>query len=160
MKRNFFILVAILTLSSCASNTSFNSFYKENRSVSEFSINSPAFLVKMFLDKDDLQEFKPLFKKVKHFKVLIFENDEKLVDKKFRRFVKKRNYETLFKVTDEGTNVQLYVSNKKDRIKEVVLKVKEGKSYYLIGLKTNITEKDFDKMLNNVELSEVSMNTY
>ena len=65
----------------------------------------------------------------------------------------------MFKVTDNGTIVQLYVSNKKDNIKEVVLRVKEGTSYYLLGLKTNIKQRDLDKILNNVELSEVSMNT-
>ncbi len=160
MKRIFLILAAALIVSSCASNTSFHSFYKENKSASEFSISSPAFLVKMFIEKDDLQEFRPLFKEIKHFKVLVFESDEKQVDKRFRKFVKKRNYDTLFKMRDDGTIIQLYVSNKKDRIKEIVLRVKEGASYYLLGLKTNITENDLDKILNNVQLSEVSINTY
>ena len=159
MKNLFFALAAIVLFSSCASNTSFHSFYKENKNASEFSISSPAFLVKMFIEKDDLQEFKPLFNKVKHFKVLVFESDKKQVDKRFRKFVKKRKYDTLFRVTDNGTIVQLYVSNKKDNIKEVVLRVKEGTSYYLLGLKTNIKQRDLDKILNNVALSEVSMNT-
>ena len=65
----------------------------------------------------------------------------------------------MFKVTDNGTIVQLYVSNKKDNIKEVVLRIKEGTSYYLLGLKTNIKQRDLDKILNNVEISEVSMDT-
>jgi len=160
MKQIFYILAVAFLLSSCASSTSFNSFYQENKKTSELSISSPAFLVKMFINKGDLQEFRPLFKKVKHFKVLAFESNEKQVNKKFRKFVNKRNYETLFKVTDNGTNVQLYTSNKKDKIKEIVLQVKDGSSYYLIGLKTNITENDFDKMLNNIQHSEVSMNTY
>ena len=159
MKNIFIVVVITLLFSSCASNTSFHSFYKENKTASEFSISSPAFLVKMFIEKDDLQEFKPLFNKVKHFKVLVFESDKKQVDRRFKKFVRKRKYDTLFKVTDDGTIVQLYVSNKKDNIKEVVLRVKEGTSYYLLGLKTNIKEQDFDKILNNVQLSEVSMNT-
>ena len=75
MKRNFLILAVVFIVSSCASNTSFNSFYKENKNASEFSISSPAFLVKMFIDKDDLEEFRPLFKKVKHSISNIYNKD-------------------------------------------------------------------------------------
>ena len=91
MKNLFFALAIVILFSSCASKTSFHFFYKENKNASEFSIGSPAFLVKMFIEKDDLQEFKPLFKKVKHFKVLVFESDKKQVEKRFRKFVKKRS---------------------------------------------------------------------
>jgi len=60
MKNSFLILVAALVLSSCASKSSFNSFYEENKEECEFSISSPALIANLFIPKEDVGEYKAL----------------------------------------------------------------------------------------------------
>ena len=72
MKNRFLILAVALILASCASKTSFNSFYEENKEASEFSLSTPAFIANLIIPKDDVREYVDLFKKVRHYKVMIF----------------------------------------------------------------------------------------
>lgn len=152
MKNSFLIIVAALVLTSCASKSSFNSFYEENKAECEFSISSPAFIANLFIPKDDVGEYKALFKKVKHYKVMIFSDGSTSLDRKFERFIKQKNYETIFSIKQHGEKVQLYFLQDKNAIKEIVLKVKSEDDFVVLGLKTNISEADFNKITKNSDI--------
>lgn len=154
MKNSFLILVAAVLLTSCASKSSFNSFYTEHKDECEFSISTPAFFANLFIPKDDVEEYKDLFKKVKHYKVMIFENEKASLDKQFDRFIKRKNYASIFKVKSNGDQVQLYFLENKNTIKEIVLKIKSDEDFVVLGLKTNISEKDFN---NFIEKSSIKI---
>ncbi|PKP12866.1 MAG: hypothetical protein CVU08_08395 [Bacteroidetes bacterium HGW-Bacteroidetes-3] len=157
MKNSFLILATAIVLTSCASKSSFNSFYEENKKDCEFSISSPAFIANLFIPKEDVGEYKALFKKVKHYKVMIFSDASTSLDKKFNRFIKQKNYETIFSVNQHGDKVQLYFLQRKNAIREIVLKIKSDNDFVVLGLKTNITENDFNKIIENSE-SKISVN--
>lgn len=152
MKNSFLILAAALVLTSCASKTSFNSFYEENKAESEFSISSPAFITNLFIPKDDVREYEDLFKKVKYYKVMIFSEGSASLDRKFEQFIKQKNYETIFSIKQQGEKVQLYFLQDKNAIKEIVLKVKSEEDFVVLGLKTNISEADFNKITKNSDI--------
>jgi hypothetical protein len=149
MKNSFLILVAALVITSCASKSSFNSFYEENKAECEFSISSPAFIANLFIPKNDIGEYKALFKKVKHYKVMIFSDGSTSLDRKFERFIRQKNYETIFSINQQGEKVQLYFLQNNNAIREIVLKVKSDDDFVVLGLKTNISEADFNKIANN-----------
>jgi len=149
MKNSFLILVAALVITSCASKSSFNSFYEENKAECEFSISSPAFIANLFIPKNDVGEYKALFKKVKHYKVMIFSDGSTSLDRKFERFIRQKNYETIFSINQQGEKVQLYFLQNNNAIREIVLKVKSDDDFVVLGLKTNISEADFNKIANN-----------
>lgn len=152
MKNSFLILAVALVLTSCASKSSFNSFYEENKAECEFSISSPAFIANLFIPKDDVREYADLFKKVKHYKVMIFSDGSTSLDKKFERFIKQKHYETIFSIKQNGEKVQLYFLQDKNAIKEIVLKVKSEEDFVVLGLKTNISEADFNKITKNSDI--------
>jgi hypothetical protein len=152
MKNNFLILAAALVLTSCASKASFNSFYEENKAECEFSISSPAFIANLFIPKDDVREYEDLFKKVKHYKVMIFSDGSASLDKKFDRFIKQKNYEAIFSINQNKEKVQLYFLQDKNAIKEIVLKIKSDNDFVVLGLKTNISEADFNKITKNSDI--------
>ena len=152
MKNSFLILVTALLLTSCASKSSFNSFYAEHKDECDFSISTPAFFANIFIPKDDVEEYKDLFKKVKHYKVMIFENEKSSLDKQFDRFIKRKKYASIFKVKNNGDQVQLYFLENKNTIKEIVLKIKSDKDFVVLGLKTNISENDFNKLMEDSDL--------
>ena len=152
MKNSFLILVTALLLTSCASKSSFNSFYAEHKDECDFSISTPAFFANIFIPKDDVEEYKDLFRKVKHYKVMIFENKKASLDKQFDRFIKRKKYASIFKVKNNGDQVQLYFLENKNTIKEIVLKIKSDKDFVVLGLKTNISENDFNKLMEDSDL--------
>jgi len=157
MKNRIVILVLALALTSCASKSSFNSFYADNKNECEFSISSPAFLANLFIPKDDVREYEDLFKKVKHYKVMIFSDASKSLDKRFNRFIKQKKYASILRMKQNGDQVQLYFLQSKNSIKEIVLKVKSDNDYVLLGLKTNISEEDFNKIVEDSNISLSSL---
>jgi hypothetical protein len=148
------VVIAILTVS-CATKSSFHSFYSENRQSSDFSISTPAFFANIFIPKEDVKEYEDLFKKVKHYKVMVFANETASLDKKFDRFIKRKKYTSIFRVNDSGSTVQFYFLENKNTIKEMVLKIKSDDSYVLLGLKTNISNSDFESIIqkNNIKIT-------
>tara|TARA_R110001583_G_scaffold74255_2_gene205767 strand:- start:2016 stop:2489 length:474 start_codon:yes stop_codon:yes gene_type:complete len=157
MKNYILILVVAFSLASCASKSNFNSFYNENRNLSEFSISTPAFFANLFIPKEDVEGYEDLFKKVKHYKVMIYADETASLDKKFNRFIKRKKYTSVFRVNDNGSNIQFYFLENKNTIKEMVLKIKSDDSYVLLGLKTNISNNDLEKIIKNSNI-KVSSN--
>ncbi|MFA5298583.1 MAG: DUF4252 domain-containing protein [Lutibacter sp.] len=152
MKNSFLILITVLALTSCASKSSFNSFYEDNKKECEFSISTSAFIANLFIPKKEIGEYKALFKKVKHYKVMIFSDASTSLDRKFERFIKQKNYEKILSINQQGDKVQLYFLQDKNAIREIVLKVKSDNDFVVLGLKTNILESDFNKIIENSDI--------
>ncbi|WP_298363952.1 DUF4252 domain-containing protein [uncultured Lutibacter sp.] len=152
MKKYFLIIVGALLLTSCASKSSFHSFYNENRNDSDFSLSTPAFFANIFIPKQDIREYEDLFKKVKHYKVMVFSDKVTSLDRKFDRFIRNKKYTSIFRVNDSGSSVQFYFLENKSTIKEMVLKIKSDDSYVLLGLKTNITFGDFETIIDKSDM--------
>lgn len=157
MKNSFLILVTALVLTSCASKSSFNSFYKENKKECEFSISTPAFIANLFIPKKEIGEYQALFKKVKHYKIMIFSDASTSLDRKFDRFIKQKKYETILSIKQHEDKVQLYFLQDKNAIREIVLKIKSDNDFVVLGLKTNILESDFNKIVENSDI-QISSN--
>jgi hypothetical protein len=83
---------------------------------------------------------------------MIFSEGSASLDKKFERFIKQKNYETIFSIKQQGEKVQLYFLQDKNAIKEIVLKVKSEEDFVVLGLKTNISEADFNKITKNSDI--------
>ena len=151
MKKYFLLVLAIGCLASCATSSDFHSFYKENKKEADISISTPSIFVNMFIPKEDVKEFKELFRKVKHYKIMIYENEMESLDAKFDRFIARKNYETVFKINEKGEKLQFYFLKRGDLIKEMVLKIKEEDSFVIVGLKTNILQQDFNAFISKTD---------
>ncbi|HKJ06568.1 MAG TPA: DUF4252 domain-containing protein [Flavobacteriaceae bacterium] len=151
MKKFILPIVAALLLSSCASKSSFNSFYSENRSQADFSLKVPGFFVNAFIPKEDVGEYKQLFKKVRKYKIMTFSNENEHLERQFSKLIRRGNYTSVFKVNDNGDKVDFYFLTDKDKIEEVILRVKSEDEYVVLGLKTSILEKELYAFLENNE---------
>lgn len=146
MKKLFFI-VSLIVLTSCATQTSFNDFYQENQKESDFSMGLSSSIVRTFLDDDDYEEIKPLLKKAKHVRVLVFTDNSEEMTIKFNKFINKSDFDNLISIKEDDDNIKIYALEQKDVIKEVVLDINNGDELVLLGLKTNITEDDISNLL-------------
>lgn len=152
MKKIIFILSLVL-LTSCATQTSFNDFYQDNQKESDFSMGLNSSIVRTFLDDDDYEEVKPLLKKAKHVKILVFTDNTQEMTTKFKKFIKRSDFDNLITIKDDGDKIKIYALEQKNKIKEIVLDVKTDDELVLIGLKTNITEDDLGNLLKDNDIS-------
>ena len=147
MKNFLFALLAVLLLSSCATNTSFNTFYQEHQSDSDFSLGLSSSLVASFLPDEDIEDIKPLLKKAKHVRVLVFSEDAADKTEKFDKFISRSKFDKVVKVKDDGDNIAFFTLEDKNKIKEVVLEIASEDDLVLLGLKTNLTHDDLEGIL-------------
>jgi len=85
---------------------------------------------------------------------MIFSEGSISLDKRFDRFIKRKNYVSILRIKQNGDKVQFYLLKNKNRIREIVMKIKNNDSFILLGLKTNILEGDFN---NAIEKSIVKV---
>ncbi len=152
MKHLFYIL-AIFIFSSCATHNSFNTFYQKYQSESDLSFGMNAAIVRSFLDDDDMDDIEPLLKKAKHVRILVFDHNASSINQKFNQFIKHSSFDKLVKLKDDSDHISLYSLEQKDKIKEIVVQVGTDDELILLGLKTNLTQNDIDKMMQDTSIS-------
>ena len=106
----------------------------------------------MLIPKEDVAEYKKLFKKVRHYKVMIFNGNDGSLDKSFHKFIRKNKYNEVFKVQNNGNKVSFYFLKWDNYIHEMVMKVAEEDSYILLGLKTKILESELHEIIASAEV--------
>jgi hypothetical protein len=145
MKKILFLLI-LATFSSCAINTSFNTFYQDHEDDSEFSFGLSSSLIANFLPDDDVEEIKPLLKKAKHIRILVFSEHAEDKTEKFEKFINRSKFEKVIKVKSDNDKIGFFTLQRNKKIKEIVLEISSGDELVLIGLKTNLTQQDIDKI--------------
>lgn len=147
MKKLMFAGLALLMLSSCATNTSFNSFYQDHQKDSDFSLGLNSSLIASFLPDEDMEDIKPLLKKAKHVRILVFSEEATDKSRQFDKFINRSKFDKVIKVKDDGDNIAFFTLEDNKKIKEVVLEISSDDDLVLLGLKTNLTHDDLDNIL-------------
>lgn len=151
--KKLFLLLAIVILSSCATQTSFNDFYQSNQKDSEFSLGLNSSLIASFLSDEDYADVKPLLKKAKHVRILVFSEESEQAQLKFNKFIKRSKFENLIKISDDNDKIKVFALENNDRIKEVVLEISSDGDLVLLGLKTNLSQQDIDNLLSDNDIT-------
>ena len=147
MRKVLFATLAVLLFSSCATNTSFNSFYQDHQKDSDFSLGLNSSLIASFLPDEDMEDIKPLLKKAKHVRILVFSEEASDKSRQFDKFINRSKFDKVIKVKDDGDNIAFFTLEDKKKIKEVVLEISSEDDLVLLGLKTNLTHEDLDNIL-------------
>lgn len=151
--KNLLLAFIIVLLSSCATNTSFNTFYQKNQKNSDFSLGINSALIRGFLPDEDYDEVKTLLKKAKNVKILVFTEESEMVQSRFDKFINRSDFDDLIRIKSDNDKIKIYSLEKKDRIKEIILEISSDGDLILLGLKTNISEKDLNNLLNDNQIS-------
>lgn len=145
--KKIILLFTLVFATSCATNTTFNTFYKNHQEDSDFSFGLSSALIANFLPDEDLEDIKPLLKKAKHIRILVFSDQAQDKTAKFNKFINRSKFEKVIKLKEDDDQLAFFTLEKKDRIKEVVLEISSGDDLVLIGLKTNITQEDLENLV-------------
>ncbi|NAS29464.1 DUF4252 domain-containing protein [Flavobacteriaceae bacterium R38] len=138
MKRIICLSLVSLFAFSCATKTPYKEFKKENRKAADISIGMPAFLVHLFVPNEDVREFKEIVSGIRRYHVMVVSENIEQIDDTFDDLVENPDYEKLFYYREDGTKIDFYTYNKKNKIKEVVLKVKDGDDLVIVNMQGNI----------------------
>ena len=146
--KKVFLLLFIVAFSSCAINTSFNSFYQEHEDDSEFSFGLSSSLIASFLPEESIEDIKPLLKKAKHIRILVFSEHAEDKTEQFDKFINRSRFEKTIKVKSKNDKIAFFTLQRNKKVKEIVLEIASGDELVLIGLKTNLTQADLDKIID------------
>jgi uncharacterized protein (DUF2344 family) len=151
--RKLVILFLFVIFTSCATQTSFYDFYEDNQAESDFSIGLNTSLISSFLSDEDLEDIKPILEKAKHVRILVFSEDSDPMTQKFKKFIKRSDFENLISIKSDDDKVKIYTLEKKDKIKEIVLDINTGDELVLLGLKTNLSPEDLAELMKDNDIS-------
>lgn len=144
--------MSIVVLTSCASQTSFNTFYKNNNEHSDFAMGLNSSLIASFLSDDD-EDVKELLKKAKHVRIMVFSDDAEHMNSKFYKFINRSKFDKLVKVKEDDDNISLFTIDEADKIKEIVVQISTGDELVLLGLKTNLTHEDLAELFEESDIT-------
>lgn len=150
--KKLLILTLAVVLSSCATNTSFNTFYKNNNQHSDFAMGLNSSLIGSFLSDDD-EDVKDLLKKAKHVRIMVFSDNYDQMNTKFNKFIKHSKFDKLVKIKNDDNNIRIFSLEEKDKIKEIVVQISTGDELILLGLKTNLTQEDLADLIEKNEIT-------
>jgi hypothetical protein len=149
MKHFLTIVSCLFIITATAQDKNFKEFYRSHKKQAEVSLNVPGFIANLFIDTDGDRELKRLLKKGKNYKVLVFDNNFKRVQKDFKKFIKKNRYKTLVRIKDGDERVTIHFRKNKNRIREIIVNVySENEDAVLLGLKTNLTQKELNTIIS------------
>ena len=153
MKRLTTILFALFIVSVSAQEVAFQKFYNVNKDKSTFSINLSASLAGSFLDDENDSDLMNIIKKSSDFKVMIFDNEDNVVSKDFRKFTRKNKLKTFARIKDNGSKAELFFIEKNDYIREIIIRTNsDNDKLVLFGLKTKITKDELAEMISNSDV--------
>lgn len=154
MKKISSLIVISLLLLSCASRTPYKTFKKENRSSADVSIGVPAFLAHLFIPKEDIGELREVVNGVRSYHVMVVTKNTHIVAQNFNELVHSSGYDRMFYLQEDGSKIDFYVLEKKNKIKEVVLKLKEGNDLVIVNMRGNILINKLPEAIEDIVLSK------
>ncbi len=151
---------AVLSFGQTTNVTRFmNSFHKSENttkiSIPGFLIRTGVFFAKSFIEDDDETKMALEFtRKVKSLKLLVVENKDVLSTKAYNELIsniKEDNFEELIKVRDGDTNVNLFVIEKNNVIKNLLILVDETDEFVMLNLKTKMDYEDINHIVQTIQ---------
>lgn len=158
--RILLLLLFLFPVLAEAQSPSINKFYREHkRDKGTINANLPAWLVKLgtgiaspFINDEEARIAFRLAKKVGKTKFLVAEEESRISQGQYMKLirgVKKEGYEELITVRDDGENVTILTRMNKDKIRGLLIVVREEDSFVMLSMKTKIKPKHISNMIND-----------
>jgi len=144
----FILSTTCFLLLACASfkNQGLESFYEEYPE-EKTSMRIPKFLLML---GGDYQEIKPLLKKLKAARIVVYENMTSHMQKKLDKALKHDNYEEYLTIKNEEDVFTIYAVEKNNKIVNIVIKAKDEQDLSLIQTRVNLPLNEFTDLISNL----------
>ncbi len=129
--------------------TEFYHEYKNTHGVVAFEL--PMFLAKMVIDDDDEEELEQFVKKTDDIRFFISDKSNTSLYRKLEQHMPKGTYNDLMIIKKGGSTVTFKIRDRKNKIREILMTVKEDSSFVVISFTGNFTIEDAKKMAKSVK---------
>ncbi len=162
MKRVLFLMaVLLLPILAEAQTAAINRFYRAHKK-DKGTINMvlPGWLFRLgasvarpFVDDDEIKSGLRLVRKVRSMRFLVSEDQCTVTKDQYDHFtaqLRHSKYDELIKIQDDGTNVDVFIREKRGKIKGLLFLVREEDAFVMASMKTSIKMKDISKLVNDL----------
>ncbi len=159
--KKMILSVLMLTLATlCVAQTkSINKFYRKYKfeeEVTKFTL--PGWLIRFGLsvsgEKKNLDEVElKLLKSLKKFRLLVKEGGPEIKKEDYmamKEGLRNESFEEYLAFREEGTDVKLYVREKKETFKNLLFLINDDEEFVMISLKTKIDKETFDSLQDEI----------
>lgn len=143
-----------------AQNKSINQFICKHKKLDDsYAFNIPGFLFNMvgnstwLMDKEDTEaiEAMKIIRKVNHLKIFVSEHADQIsfeAKAKMIKGMKKNDYEELMVIRDKGSDMNIYIREKKDCIRNVFIMINDGNELVCLSMRSKLKMSDFSHLLD------------
>ena len=161
--KQLLILVLLCSLSistATAQNKSINQFICKHKKLDDsYAFNIPGFLFNMvgnstwLMDKEDTEAIAAMkiMRKVNHLKIFVSEHADQISYESKAKMIagmKKNNYEELMVIRDQGSDMNIYIREKKDCIRNVFIMINDGNEMICLSMRSKLKLSDFGHFLD------------
>ena len=133
-------------------NENFTDFYWDNKNINGVvTFELPMFLAKMVIDNDD-GEMEYFVNKTEGIRFFISDRANTGLYRKLERYTPKGVYNDLMIIKDGSSTVKFQIRERKNKIREILMTVKEDSSFVAISFTGNFTIEDAKKLTKSVKM--------
>ena len=147
---SLFVLPTLVFSQSKAIKQFYNK-YKDLESVTDIKLNGWVLkLASTFTDEEDAEK---ILKKITQLRVLVMEEGNLVTKEEYKslvKSVKKDQFAELFKVKEEGQNIEFMIREEKDLITDVLILVNGEDQFVLLSLEGKLKFSDLNDL--NIEI--------
>ncbi len=155
------ILIILFPLFANAQTKAINEFYRShkkdkgtiNLALPGFVIRLGASIARPHLDEEEIKIGLRFAKKMKGLKLLVAEDESTVTRDQYLQLVsevKSNQYEELIMVHEGDTDVNIMVREKKDKIRGLLILVRESDSFVMMSMKTKFKMEDVNQLVKDI----------
>ena len=132
-------------------NNDFTEFYQAHKNTDGVvAFELPMFLAKMVIDKDE-EELREFVKKTDDIRFFISDKSNTVLYTELENHLPERVYNDLIIVKNGSSTITFKIRERKNRIREILMTVKEDSSFVAISFTGNFTIEDAKKIAKSVK---------
>jgi hypothetical protein len=151
--KNLIVLSLVLLLVSCAAETPYETFKKENKEEVALSFGASAFMVNALVWDKEFREFTKQVSGIKKYQVLVSKSDPIFIRSNFNAFLKQNNFEEIYYSSKGNDRIRIYSFEKGAQLKEVLVEIENDSQLVLVKVQGNIKINDFQKLVTFNEVN-------
>jgi len=145
----------IVTLASCASNPSFNQYYKQNKKHSDIAFSFPKWAAMVAIPAEEKEEVRYFTEGMNRVRVLIDSEENGVNMDSFVTYADDDSYSTYLVARKDGNDIGVMAKEDGDYIKEIVLALNTDDTAMVVGILGKMHKKTFFGALEKAKNADI-----
>lgn len=148
IKRLYIFLFVLLLLSSCASHSSFDSYYNEHKRDARVAITFPKWVGMAFVPPDEKPLVKEIASGIRKIRI-IYDEGTNPAAASLDNFLVEYHYDPYLYIKEDGGSIQVYAKGQEPYIHDFVISSHQDGETLILALSGKMNIRDFNRMLED-----------